>query len=258
MAIPWETNIIPSLLNKIKGDIKMIGIYKITNKTNNKAYVGQSNDIKRRFKEHQTCGRRSRIPLSLAIEKYGAENFIYEILEECSIEELNDKETYWITTLQTHLTGYNCNVGGEQASVGEANGRAKLTIEDIKAIRQAYNEHKKQKEVYENYKELVSFNHFQNIWQGRVWPHIMPEVFTEENKKYYIYENSKGANSKIAKFTDEEIIIMRKRYVNESAKVIYEDYKDKISFQSFQQILWGRYYDNLPIYKKKEKKWVNI
>lgn len=40
MAIPWETNIIPSLLNKIKGDIKMIGIYKITNKTNNKAYVG--------------------------------------------------------------------------------------------------------------------------------------------------------------------------------------------------------------------------
>jgi hypothetical protein len=50
---------------------------------------------------------------------------------------------------------------------------------------------------------------------------------------------------------------MRKRYVNESAKNIYIDYKDKISFQAFQQILWGRYYDNLPIYKKKEKQWIN-
>jgi hypothetical protein len=39
---------------------------------------------------------------------------------------------------------------------------------------------------------------------------------------------------------------------------LYEDYKDKVSFQSFQQILWGRYYSELPIYKKREKKWINI
>ena len=236
----------------------MIGIYKITNKINNKAYVGQSNNIERRFKEHQTCGHRSRIPLDVAIEKYGIENFVYEVLEECSIDDLNVKETYWIEKLQTNLTGYNCNLGGEQASVGEENGRAKLTEEDVKTIRQAYNDHKKQKDVYENYKDIISFNHFQNIWQGRVWPHVMSEVFTEENKQYYIYENSKGANSSIAKFTDEEVIAIRTRYVSESAKAIYEDYKDKISFQALQQILWGRYYDNLPIYKKKEKKWINI
>ena len=51
---------------------------------------------------------------------------------------------------------------------------------------------------------------------------------------------------------------MRNRYVNESAKVIYKDYKERVAFQTFQMILWGRYYDNLPIYKKKEKKWINI
>jgi len=34
----------------------------------------------------------------------------------------------------------------------------------------------------------------------------MPEVFTEKNKKYYIYENSKGEKSSSAKFTDEEVI----------------------------------------------------
>lgn len=236
----------------------MVGIYKITNKINNKAYVGQSNDIERRFKEHQTCGRRSRIPLDLAIEKYGKDNFLYEVLEECSIEELNEKETYWITTLATHLNGYNCNIGGDQASIGEANGRAKLTEEDVKQIRISYNNHEKQKDVYEKYKHLVSFNHFQNIWQGRVWRHIMPEVFTENNKNYYIYENSRGSNASSSSFTDEEVIAIRQRYVKESAKAIYEDYKERVAFQTFQMILWGRYYDNLPIYKKKEKRWINI
>ena len=236
----------------------MIGIYKITNKETGKSYIGQSNDINRRFKEHQTVGEKSRIPVDIAIQKYGKDSFLYEVIEECNIEELNQRETYWIQYFNTVNNGYNCNIGGDQQSIGEANGRAKLTEEDVKAIRIAYNEHKKQKEVYENYKELVSFNHFQNIWQGRVWSHIMPEVFTEENKKYYVYENSRGTNSKIAKFTDEEIITMRNRYVNESAKVIYEDYKERVAFQTFQMILWGRYYDNLPIYKKKEKKWINI
>jgi len=86
----------------------------------------------------------------------------------------------------------------------------------------------------------------------------MPEVFTEENKKYYIYDNSKGANSATAEFSEEEIIQMRTRYVNETAKQIYEDYKGRVAYQTLQEILWGRRYKNLPIYKKKEKKWINI
>ena len=236
----------------------MIGIYKITNTLNGKAYIGQSNDINRRFKEHQTHGSRSRIPLDIAIEKYGKENFLFEILEECPIDKLNEREQFWIEGFQTHLTGYNCNIGGDQQSVGENNGRAKLTEDDVKQIRIAYNNHEKQKDVYKKYSNLISFNHFQSVWQGRVWPHIMPEVFTEENKKYYIYENSKGSKGAAAVFSDEEVINMRQRYVTESAKTIYEDYKEKVSYQTLQMILWGRYYSNLPIYKKKEKRWINI
>ena len=86
----------------------------------------------------------------------------------------------------------------------------------------------------------------------------MPEVFTEENKKYYTSQTSQGENSSSARFSNEEVIQIRQRYVNESAKQIYEDYKDRVSYQSFQMILWGRYYKELPIYKKKEKKWINI
>ena len=236
----------------------MIGIYKITNVKNNKIYVGQSNDIYRRFYEHQTKGESSRIPVDVAIQKYGKDSFIYEVLEECDITELNQKETFWIRKLNAIKDGYNCSEGGEQQSIGENNGRSKLTEQDIIEIRKAYNNHQKQKDVYEKYKDIISFGYFQNLWQGRSWSHIMPEVFTEENKQYYIFQNSNGGNGASAKFSNEEVIKIRERYVNESAKQIYEDYKNRVSYQTFQAMLWGRSYKTLPVYKKKEKKWINI
>ena len=236
----------------------MIGIYKITNKINGKIYIGQSNDIYRRFYEHQTKGETSRIPVDVAIQKYGKDKFSYEVLEECSIDELNQKETFWIKKLNAIENGYNCSEGGSQQSIGENNGKAKLTEKDVIEIRKAYNNHLKQKDVYEKYKDIISFGYFQNLWQGQSWSHIMPEVFTKENKEYYIYQNSIGSNGSFAKFSDDEVIEIRKRYVNESAKDIYKDYKDRVSYQTFQAMLWGRSYKNLPLYKKKEKKWINI
>ena len=47
----------------------MIGIYKITNLVNGKTYIGQSNNIERRLKEHQQKGELSRIPVDIAIKK---------------------------------------------------------------------------------------------------------------------------------------------------------------------------------------------
>lgn len=237
----------------------MIGIYKITKKENGKSYIGQSNDCERRIKEHCYPSRYlDGLAIDIAIHKYGKEAFDYEIIEECSLEELNERETYWIKYYNTYENGYNSNLGGEQQSIGSQNGRAKLVEDDVINIRIAYSNHERQKEVYENYKDKITYSSFQAVWQGKSWPHIMPEVFTEENKNYYIYQNSLGSNGSNAVLTDEEIIRARERYVNESAKDIYEDYKDKMKYQTFQAMLWGRTYKNLPIYKKKEKKWINI
>ena len=235
----------------------MIGIYKITKKENGKCYIGQSNNIERRFREHLTKGDKSRIAVDKAIQKYGPAAFTFEILEECSIEQLNERESYWIKYYDAKNKGYNMSDGGSQQSIGSNNGRSKLTEEDVKIIRQAYADHKKQKDIYEQFKNITSWTNFQSVWQGQTWSHIMPEVFTPENKQYYIYENSKGSNSKASILTDEEVLTIRNRYVNESASQIYEDYKDRMKYNTLQQILWGRTYTNLPIYKKKEKKWIN-
>ena len=141
----------------------MIGIYKITNKISGKSYIGQSNDIERRFKEHQQKGTVSRIPLDAAIQKYGKDAFTYEVIEECLVEELNDKEQYYIQLYDTMKNGYNCNEGGNQQSIGTNNGRSKLTEQDVIIIRTAYAEHKKQQEVYQQFSNKISFNYFQNV-----------------------------------------------------------------------------------------------
>ena len=58
-------------------------IYKATNKINGKSYIGQSNNIERRFSEHKT---KIDIPIEIAIRKYGIDAFNFEIIEECSLE----------------------------------------------------------------------------------------------------------------------------------------------------------------------------
>ena len=109
------------------------------------------------------------------------------------------------------------------------------------------------KKIYELFKNKITFNSFQSIWQGQSWSHIMPEVFTFENKQYYKYYNSKGSKGAFAILTDDEVLKVRKRYVTETAKEIYKDYSNILKYQTLQQILWGRTYTNVPIYKKKEK-----
>ena len=88
----------------------MIGIYKITNKINNKIYIGQSNDIKRRKNEHRCIKHETNKSLKKAYIKYGLENFEFQVLEECKLEELNDKEKYWVELLKPQ---YNRTSGGD-------------------------------------------------------------------------------------------------------------------------------------------------
>lgn len=232
----------------------MIGIYKITKKENGKSYIGQSNNIERRFAEHKY---KTDTAIDLAINKYGVDAFEFEIIEECSLEQLDEREIYWIAHYNTYEGfGYNCNAGGGN-SCGENNGRTKLTNKDVEYIRDCYNLHKRRREVYEQFKDKLSFSAFASIWDGTTWKDIKPEVYTKENKEYYMHHVTDGANSDNAKFTVDEVMEMRKRYVNENAKQIWEDVKDRCSYQTLQQILWGRAYKELPVYSKKKKEWIN-
>lgn len=98
----------------------MTGIYCITNKINGKSYVGQSINIEERWKAHKTRpfnenSSQYNKPLYRAIRKYGLENFIFSILEECKKEDLDKAEIFWINRLDTYNNGYNLTAGGQNA-----------------------------------------------------------------------------------------------------------------------------------------------
>ena len=92
----------------------MIAIYKITNTTNGKCYIGQSRDIEARRAKHLSAYKSyPEWELYRAFKKYGVGAFSFEVIEECTIEELNEREIYWIAHFDSFNNGYNMTLGGE-------------------------------------------------------------------------------------------------------------------------------------------------
>ncbi len=86
------------------------GIYKITNLKNGRIYVGQSENIYIRRKQHFLAlekGRHKNI-LMQKDWKTDYKYFKWEVIEFCPLEILNERESYWIEKLQSQAPkGYN-------------------------------------------------------------------------------------------------------------------------------------------------------
>lgn len=101
-------------------------IYKITNKLNNKVYIGQTiRTIEERWKDHQRLlynEKSNTRPLYLAMAKYGLNNFIIEELEEVKNNKLLDeREKYWINYYNSYNEGYNATYGGNGSTFYDYN-----------------------------------------------------------------------------------------------------------------------------------------
>ncbi|MBC5667289.1 GIY-YIG nuclease family protein [Eubacterium sp. BX4] len=93
----------------------MTGIYCIENIINNKKYIGQSVNIEDRWRHHINELKRNEHDnkyLQRSYNKYGLDNFKFYILEQCNQKDLDDKEIYWITKLDTYKNGFNLTKGG--------------------------------------------------------------------------------------------------------------------------------------------------
>ena len=93
---------------------KVSGIYKITCLENEKAYIGQSSDIKTRFSDHLKAALSSSATtnkLYQEMRKYQPYNFTFEILEEVPRDKLDERERYWIDFYSTKEFGLNITKG---------------------------------------------------------------------------------------------------------------------------------------------------
>ena len=124
----------------------MAYIYKITNDFDKKIYIGKTTrSVELRFIEHfkKTSGSNSYIDNDMANK--GLEHFKYEILEECSVEQLSEREKYWIAYYHSYIkdpfcngNGYNLTPGGDGIS---------LSDEVINQIRKKWEEGKNCSEI---------------------------------------------------------------------------------------------------------------
>lgn len=114
----WQNYVQPIAKKKlplILGSENICGIYKITNIKNQMCYIGQAKDVRKRLNEHLKKGLGIDTPqgnkLYQAMLEDGIDSFTFELLEECSEEELNNKERYYIELYNSIDYGYNSQSG---------------------------------------------------------------------------------------------------------------------------------------------------
>lgn len=180
------------------------GIYKITNLINNKVYIGQAEDIHKRYNQHHKYEYKYRkYKLYQAFIKYGLDNFKIEVVELCKPEEMNEKEIYWIQYYDSFKNGYNMTLGGQNLTPnlhssetekkrratrekndslkGENHPRAKLTNDEVIQIRQRYKDGESLSNIYEDYKELYkNKSTFSNIIKGRTYKNVGNQLNKDE------------------------------------------------------------------------------
>ena len=142
-------------------------IYKLTSPSG-KSYIGQSINPEKRYVVFLNKNKSYGGPkIDKAREKYGPENFTYEILERCSFEnenelfeKLDELEIYYIKKYDALKNGYNLTKGG----------RNNIKYESLYKMSDALKEH---------YKE------HQNPFKGHKHTDETKKVISEKLKKYY-------------------------------------------------------------------------
>ena len=91
------------------------GIYCIRNTKSKKMYIGQSRNISNRkwyHFHHLKYGKHGNAFLQRSYNADGKDVFVFEILEECNIESLDEREVFWISTMKSMNNGFGYNLEG--------------------------------------------------------------------------------------------------------------------------------------------------
>ncbi len=197
-------------------------IYKVTNLINGKIYIGQN---KNNNSNYYGSGKL----IKRALKKYGKDNFKKEILCECnSLEELNEKERFWISKLNSTDSeiGYNLEAGGGDGFINKKRkiGDYVFTEEHKQNISKGNKGLPKSKKHREN----ISKNHHNvsgknNPMYGRTHTdeikQFMKELntgrITTEEQKIKMSIKSRGEGNPNSKLTKEQVIEIRRLYHEE-------------------------------------------
>lgn len=232
------------------------GIYMITNKINNKIYIGQSKSVFTRWSKHYKEAMLDRPNdssiLHKAIRKYGIENFEFRVLELCDKDSLDDKEKYYISLYKSTTDNDNYNIyqgGAGGGSIGSKNHNSKLTEDEVFYIREQYKNLKNWQEVYKEYENLISQNTFKDVWHGKTWKHVHVDVYTNETKLKQRNNYDKIKSHKWMQIlSDDEIIFIRNmRLKGHKRGDIHDKYFSNLNINTFNDIWYNHTFKHLTV-----------
>lgn len=117
------------------------GIYCIINLLDQKKYIGQSVNIEDRWRKHRNELRNNNHHnsyLQNAWNKYGENVFKFYVIEYCPVNQLDEKEIYYIGYYNTldRLNGYNLQSGGQAYNNHSEESKKKISESNLKAYRE--------------------------------------------------------------------------------------------------------------------------
>ena len=119
----------------------MKGIYKIISPSN-KVYIGQSIDIERRFRHYKRLSCKDQVKIYNSFLKYGVNAHIFEVLELCDTEDLNNRERHYQDLYDSVVNGLNLLYVKSEHFNGGHSEESKKKISDSKKGKTFTDEHK--------------------------------------------------------------------------------------------------------------------
>lgn len=252
-------------------------IYRITNLLEeNSFYIGLTNNPAKRWQAHKICARNinwnyKSIYLYNAMNKYGVDNFSFEIIEVCeSLEQANEREIFYISELEKlGIKKYNITPGGggfagrikseEERNAtsaklkGENCPAAKLTQEQVDAIRVLANTTDMTKTAIAKLFPIVTRESVNRLILGRSWAidgrcsqyihnKLSQEELTKRNYeiavlyktgKYFLDEIAECFSTKEHSLGERQVgtIIRQSHIPQEELNVIDKSLKEKLSLK---------------------------
>jgi group I intron endonuclease len=203
----------------------MIGIYKITSPSG-KIYIGQTTNFSKRKNYYKNGAKPYQVRIYNSLEKYGYDAHTIEFIEQCLVDNLNERERYWQDFYDViGKYGLNCRLTETKDKSGFISEESKAKMSEARKGRI-----------------------FDQSWIDKLRNSAMGKKHSEETKKR-ISESNKGK-----KFTAEHIAKLPQNQKGKFRPKANNDTKEKMSLNNARARVVYQYSYNYKFIKE----WRNV